>query len=634
MPAADRPDPVERVCVFLLALNLIWTTLCLGGYRPETMVVTSMLTGTTLTGWLLWRALKAPARKLHPAGWWILPFVAYAAINAWRVTPVPWLGWHDWLWWAQMAAIFWLGLNAMPSTWSRAALLITLAAMGLVAVVLAAYQHFVRPDWLMLGRQQSDQFIGRSSGPFGIPNSLGALLLLLLPATWALALRRGAPATQRILFGYFGLVYLYGLFLTVSRGAWLALGLALCLWPLVGLRWAWWKRLAGAAVVAFGCLAVGWGLYRTVPLVHERLAQMRAESGEWTRPIMWHGAWRLFREHPWFGSGAGSYNVLFEKYRPEKYQLEPQWAHNDYLNTLSDYGTTGFVLLFGAMLGLAAWTMRRSRREAVAPVARFGALLHEPWLWRGLAVGLLAFAFQLTVDFHFKIPALAAIFAVIGALLIGERHPAAMMKLGPRRVAWSRIASALAATGVGLVFLGLALPHYRAEASRYSARQAMDKLWQVDEQSAVYRLTLRQCNTKLMRAVRIDPTNAQAWADLSYATTLQARIGPGHAHAVLGREAEEYANRALALSTVVPEFWIRRAIARDMQGQWLPAGNDMVKAVQLAPASAPVWYYQAYHYSLQPSGLALARSAVAYCLRLDPSYHTAQLLRQQLATKH
>ena len=33
----------------------------------------------------------------HPAGWWLVPFLGYAAVNVAVVSRVGWLGWWDWL---------------------------------------------------------------------------------------------------------------------------------------------------------------------------------------------------------------------------------------------------------------------------------------------------------------------------------------------------------------------------------------------------------------------------------------------------------------------------------------------------------------------------------------------------------
>ena len=54
----------------------------------------------------------------------------------------------------------------------------TLILLGVVGSGMAAYQRFVDPKWIMLGRTQAEQFWQRSAGMFGIPNSLAALLEL------------------------------------------------------------------------------------------------------------------------------------------------------------------------------------------------------------------------------------------------------------------------------------------------------------------------------------------------------------------------------------------------------------------------------------------------------------------------
>jgi O-antigen ligase len=617
---------IELSQALLLAANLVWTTLCLGGYRPETMVITSALTGVLLLVHLIGRLVAGSPFRLHPAGWLFIPFLAYAAANVIWLTPVPWLGWHDWLWWAQMTAVFWVVVNWSEVTKPARVLAVTLALLGFATVVLAAYQVFVQPDWLMLGRQQADQFIGRASGSFGIPNSLAALLLLLLPPTVALTLRPGATAVQRVGFGYLAATFLFGLVLTASRGAWIALALILLGWPLLVARrsLAWRASRFGLAVTVLAVMGVA--AYFAMPTLRTRFEVMAQEAGERTRPIMWRGAWQLFREQPVWGSGAGSYNVAFEKHRPAHFQLDSQWAHNDYLNTLSDYGAVGFGLFFGACGWLVIAGIRRARAQP-RPLSG-DALLECPYLRQGVALGLGAFGLQLFVDFHLKIPALAMALAIVSGLLVRicwSPSPASASRSLPRAAVPGLAVLAIAA---GLIHW--VVPHYRADALRYSARQAMDKL--VDREIREHRDTMDSVRTAMAKAVAIDPTNAQAWSDLAYATSLRAHLESGLTRQ-LGREAEQQADRALDLSRIVPEFWLRRAVALDMQDRWLEAGDSCIKALNLAPSHALVWYYYSYHLSLNPAGDPQARAAVEISLRLDPSNGPAQLLRQQLAAR-
>jgi O-antigen ligase len=532
------------------------------------------------------------------------------------------------LWWAQGIAIYWVVLNGCGSRAGPRILLGTLALLGFAAVVLAAYQIFVQPDWLILGRQQAEQFIGRASGPFGIPNSLAALLLLLLPPMAALALRPGGGAVQRTLCAYLAGVYLFGLVLTASRGAWIALVLTLFAWPLLIGRRPWRSRLGRLAMVGLVLVGVNVAVFLAFPTLRIRFEAMVQEAGERTRPIMWRGAWEIFRENPLWGSGAGSYNMAFEKHRPAHFQMDSQWTHNDYLNTLSDYGAVGFGLFFGACV----WVIMRCWRHPCSrspPATVWRDPGDDPRLWQGIAMGLLAFSLQLAVDFHLKIPALVMVISVLAALLTKHAWSPRALPGTPVK-AGCRVLYAATAVVMAWGILGVVVPHYRGEALRYPARQAIDKL--AVREFAEYREVLEPARADLVKAVVIDPSNPQTWADLAYVISLWAHVEPQHTQ-LLGREAEDQSNQALILTRFVPEFWLRHAVALDMQGRWLEAGASCVEALKLAPNHALVWYYQAYHLSLNPVTRSQARSALAISLRLDPGNSAAQLLRQQLAER-
>ncbi|MSU24206.1 MAG: O-antigen ligase domain-containing protein [Opitutus sp.] len=627
----SAPPTISRVSIWewmqtvLLAANLAWTTLCLGGYRPETMIVTSALTGLLLALHFAAQVFEKndAAIQAHPAGWLLLPFLLYAAANVLWVTPVGWLGWRDWFGWAEMIAVFWVVLNGVHSAAPRRVLFGTLVTLGVIVVALAWYQHFVKPDWLMLGRLQEPQFRSRASGSFGIPNSLAAFLLLLIPPIGARAFRQQASVASRWSFGVLGGIMGFGLVLTISRGAWLGLALALVVWPLTNARWGWSRRIGIAGAVLGAVMLAGGLLYALSPKIRDRLRHLVHDSGELSRPIMWRGAWQLFREHPVLGTGAGSYNILFEKYRPELFHTEPQWAHNEYLNTLSDYGAVGFGLLFGAG-GVIAWRCRGRRREPADPACDW----HDsPAFTTALAIGALAFALQLFVDFHFKIPALALAFATVAALIVQRAWPAD--RDGGRSPA-ARSVAAVVAVVVLLGSVRWSVPLFRAEALRYRADRAIGGLALEPPAAVAYRTTLADVRTDLARAVTLDPTNAQAWADVAYAASLWAHVEPART-VELGQAAEAAAERALARSVVAAEFWIRRGVARDMQDRWLEAGSDFTQAISLSPQLGKTWYYYAYHLSLKPQERGMADAALNFCLRLDPGNNAAIALRQHLA---
>ncbi len=627
-PSKLRVSIWEWSLTILLSANLAWTTLCLGGFLPATVVVTSLLTAALLIVYAV--GASRGFGGVHPAALWFVPFLVYAAANVVWVTPVRWLGLIDMFNWAQMIAVFWVVLNGIRTQRARAVLFGTLLTLGAAAVWFAGYQHFVQPTWLMLGRTQAEQYVGRSSGPFGIPNSLAAFLLLLVPAVGALALRRQATLAGRIFFGWLLIVFVVGLGLSVSRGAWLALGISLTLWPMFAARVQWRKRIAIAAAVAASLVVAGVLAFSTSSLVHERFTEFARDAGERSRPILWRAAWQMFREQPVFGVGAGSFNVRFEKYRPGNFSLQPVWAHNDYLNTLSDYGAVGFALFFGTAVIVALIVWRRG--GIGVPSGGRSSLPRQNWLddpivRQGLGIGILAFVLQLAVDFHFKIPALAMSFASIAGLLVSRSwpHAAAPGGFGYRPIL-AVIALAVAA-GVGFEIT----PLYRGEALRFAARESIDRMAQDQPADPIVRSRLIDILQKLDRAVKIAPDDGQAWADHSYALAQWSRFHPADVRS-LGRQAENDADRAIALSPVVPEFWIRRGVALDMQNRWDEAGPEFAKATVLSPNGVLPWFHYAYHMSLRPTGLDMAQAALEFCLDLDPTNPEVQRLRQHLAT--
>jgi O-antigen ligase len=612
----DTPTPVrasafEWARTALLSANILWTTLCLGGFLPGARIEMTLLTAA-----LVAVHLADPARGLraHAAGWLFVPFLAYALANELCVSPVRWLGWFDWLNWTQAVAVFWIVLNGIEAPACRRFLGVFLAALGALAAVLAGYQHFVDPHWIMLGRRQSEQFIGRSSGPFGIPNSLGVLMALLIPPVGACALGRGRPALVRTLAALALALLCAGFVLAISRGAWLALAAAFALKPLVSPGRTFGRRIAVALAIVAGVIAAGAVLYFTFPLMHARLDQLVTETGERTRPIMWRGAWRIFQAHPVFGGGAGGFDALFEAYRPVGYRDQPYYAHCDYLNTLADYGLTGFILLFGAVAAVA-WRCARARGLAGAAFT-----------------GLLAFALHLLVDFHMKIPALAMIVATVAALVTQEAWPAAP---APVRVAAlpARALSLVAACAVLVLAGGWAVPKYRAEETRRAAREQIDKMAIAGTDVRSKPDVLADVRARIAAAVATDPLNAQAWSDKAYADSLWALAEPAQTRE-LGVDVVREADRAIALCPVIAEFWIRKGTGLDMQGRWPEGGDCLVQALQIAPVRADVWYYQAYHLSLVPREAGPALAAANLSLRLDPGFLLAQVLRQRLGSRH
>ena len=605
-----------------LVAIVAWTTLCLGGYLAQTMIVSGpVVLGLGALGGLLWAAGQGgDARVINRAVFLPVPFLLYALASVIWQAPAPWLAWREWLLWFQMWLVFALTLHfgrSRAHTWVMVAVVVGLAFAG---VAMAAYQRFADPHWLMLGRKQAWQFSGRSSGMFGIPNSLAGLLELVTPVCLALVSSRVVKPWIKVICCWLAALFVFALVLTGSRGGWLGLGLALMIWPLLAGR-TWRKKIIGT-LVGFGCVFAGLAaLYSGSEYARQRMQPFLNGEFENSRPIVWKAGYEIWQEHPWFGTGAASYNVVFEQYRPGGFRDEPQWAHNEYLNTLSDYGLAGFVLWAGAggaLLVLGWFAIRRARR-AGTPSTNVFALAK----WKlGLFVGLLAYAIHLCVDFHTKIPALAFLAAISAALLL--RDEPGLRRPVPNALRWAG-GVLLAGLAVGLTWR-VALPLYRAEALRFEARRTIDRyaVTHMGDRAKIVSVA----RSTLSQAVRIDPTNGQAWSDLAYATVLAGSTAGDLVF--LGRFAELAANEALKQCSINAEFWVRKGVAIQVQRGRPEAEECFRRAIELAPKSAFIRYSHARYLQAFPNRQDDARRVLDTCLTLDPYYPPAESLRRQL----
>jgi O-antigen ligase len=110
-------------------------------------------------------------------------------------------------------------------------------------------------------------------------------------------------------------------------------------------------------------------------------------SGDITtgRAHYWSVAWQIFLDHPVIGAGLEAFGVAYPHYDTLNGTLHAQQAHNDYLQTLSDAGVIGLVmvaafivLLFSKGLKMVQRSTGFRRAAAAGSLAGcFGILVHS-----------------------------------------------------------------------------------------------------------------------------------------------------------------------------------------------------------------------------------------------------------------
>jgi hypothetical protein len=159
----------------------------------------------------------------------------------------------------------------------------------------------------------------------------------------------------------------------------------------------------------------------TIPEAAEQSLQERTDPA--------FDAVAMVRDHPWIGTGGGTFYVAFMGYS-ERDQGYYSHAHNDYLEIASDTGLLGL----GALLALAlasAWTALSALRHRRNPMVRAAAF--------ATLMALAGMALHSVVEFSLQIPAVSMMFCVMLAL------PFAAQVVPSRRARTTRSASAAGA---------------------------------------------------------------------------------------------------------------------------------------------------------------------------------------------
>lgn len=485
-----------------------------------------------------------------------------------------------------VAAVFFAsrGLAAASPKWlHRVAAAASLAASAAILYALAQLAGADPVDWIWTATFGES---ARVPGTLGHANSLGAYLAMTLPLLMLLA-RQARSLGAWVGWVLLGLVSVFVLSMTLSRGAWIGLlAAALTYFLLTGIssratraagavasgarkvRGRWLRALAGLTLVIAVFLVplltpMGPGLLTRI----RQVTDVHAPTTE-SRVLLWRAGLRMLRDHPVLGVGTDSFAAAFPRYRtPESWALEwnstPAKAHNEVVQIAATQGALG---LLGALLVvlLAAAALLRLSRSA-DPDTRGGAAV--------AGASLAAWAASSFVGF--SVAATGCLAAVLAGWAAGRmrRQRSRGEPVPPRfrPTALSRTAGILAAVGLWIPLVltpwratlatssGLALPPQSsvrveklAEATRIApwsrryafelGRTLMIQAFEARDPARSWAL-LARARRALERALRIAPESAEVRAFRARVLAAQSALRPD---LVPQREARAALRSALA----------------------------------------------------------------------------------------
>lgn len=538
---------LERAIVLLVLGAVVFASVMFGATRATELAVVTGLLGAAAVLWTV-RLWANPSHRflLHPV---LLPVAGFVAYAAWRTqhAEVPYLARQE-LWLLVVYALaFVLVLQNLHGQDTLVLAVHVLVLLGTLLSVYAVIQFLGRGD-RVLWLPQPVQYFRRAGATFINPNHFAGLLVMLLPLALSQVFLGRDRGPLRILHGYGAAMMTAGLAFTMSRGGWLAGGLVLMLfflWLLVRRR-----QLRIPALVALGLVIAASAVFVGMSDKAQRRVEGLNTGGTGDaagRAHLWRPALAMWRENRLLGVGPAHYDVRFPGYREPGIQTSPGYVHNEYLNTLVDYGLAGAAIVG---LGIAALVggILKARKYVERGASDLGARnsnrgSNRTAFFLGSCLGMLGLAIHCAGEFLLHIPAIGLLAVLLGAQLASTlRFAKDDFWVTPRW--WSRVM----ATGVVGAALFAAVPaavaygreglHLNRAASRTSVSPQL--LADLEAAAAVqpgnprtaYELgeDYRRLSWQGERSWRQEATNAVVWLERA----VRANPRDPHPHLSLG----------------------------------------------------------------------------------------------------
>jgi putative inorganic carbon (HCO3(-)) transporter len=433
---------------------------------------------------LIWRdALVAPPGAL---AW--LGFLAFSAVAIFAYD-TPYEARVELLRAASLWAAYWAWSNlaGQGNRWRWVLGLVLLAAS--VNALYGVVHHFQgNADgvlWFSRAAEGAD-YRARVSGTYFCPNHWSSLLGMLAPVALALLVMPGVGVALRLLAGYALLTFAPAIHLSQSRAGWIGLAAGLLVTALA-LTWRRSRILFSIMLVALPLLLAGGvaAYWRVSPAFRGRFLEMQAEikqtqlgNTQGFRLNQWADTLLMIKDRPWLGHGPGSYRWLGEEYRQHMKapNQQAEFAHNDYLHSMAEYGAVGLLLL---VLPLGWLLLRLLRALHVAANARNAGLI------AGLLGAWAAMLAHAAFDFNLRIYANVAVLALLSGVVTGRVFVPSAGAATPRVTAG--VGAALMAVLLGVTTWTLTSYYSEIRAAEHlrqfsydRATQLAERAWRVD----------------------------------------------------------------------------------------------------------------------------------------------------------
>lgn len=347
----------------------------------------------------------------------------------------------------------------------------------------------------------------------GQPNWLAALLVALIPITWAQILNDKKANTKYFLNIFLSILFFVTLLFTKSRSGFLAFGVeSLIFWGYI-----FWKnkfKYVKECLILFFTFAILFFLFNppvnvdpspTTASNAPALEVGGTESGV-IRKFVWMGAFNVFKNYPILGTGPETFAFAFPMFKPLEHNLTSEWdfiynkAHNEYLNYLATTGVLGLISYLTIIIFSAIVIFKISDiKLKISVLSGYVALL---------ITNFFGFSVVVTSLLFFLFPAIAIVNSTEYPV------PDSKTKLNSNQI-------------IGIIFILFVMTYMLFNVTRY---------WLADTHYNKARLSnnsgdIVRAKEEIGKAIKLSPKEAIYWSELS---TIDADI------AVLLSENDQY----------------------------------------------------------------------------------------------
>ncbi len=167
-----------------------------------------------------------------------------------------------------------------------------------------------------------------------------------------------------------------------------------------GAPWSFRGALAG-----FTLLTLALGLNMGWESLTKRMTSLDVDYHG--REEIYSTARKMAVDYPWFGTGPGTFDPLFQMYRKSPDQYWPAQLHNDWLETRITFGRIGMAVILAALAGCGLhWFVRGAIRT--------------PWIFPAfVGLGLTGCLLHALVDYPFQVYSIVLLFLLECGVLLG-----------------------------------------------------------------------------------------------------------------------------------------------------------------------------------------------------------------------